>query len=528
MTKAQRQVVRRQLLDEKAVLSRLRKDYKEALSRVDSKIQELMGRQDLTPSVIYQVRYQRMVKGQIEEALGNLRSGACQHISDYTEGAYKTAFIGAQYSMQKQGVPLIFPIDRDAMVKAVKTDSKLSSSMYRRMGVNVTELRNSVSAELSRGIASGSGYADIARSIDGKFDIGMKNSMRIAQTEGHRISQESALDAMRKAKEAGADVVKQWDSTLDDRTRESHRELNGQIRDIDDYFETGDGHKALAPGQFGIPGEDINCRCVILQRARWAVEDGEGSYTKASRMEENGRCRIVDMSSVDGYQAFWNRYQTVIGKILKTNKRSLDSEMYPKTLAGVIRGKPMSFEEADHQRVNPHLLDSPGYMSNCQSCVVAYEARRRGYDVETLANFKNRTAKMLSTHTNYAWIDPKTGKHPKYIRFNGDTVAGLESFIDRTIESGKRYTFEFTWKGKGFSGHIVHMFRAANGEVNIFDPQTGKLYDWKGVRRNFLLHIKFSGIYKGKNIFCPVDILRVDNMAFDKNVVSKIMKAAGS
>ena len=108
MTKAQRQVVRRQLLDEKAVLSQLRTDYKEALSRVDSKIQELMGRQDLTPSVIYQVRYQRMVKEQIEEALGNLRSGACQHISDYTEGAYKTAFVGAQYSMQKtRGTPCL-------------------------------------------------------------------------------------------------------------------------------------------------------------------------------------------------------------------------------------------------------------------------------------------------------------------------------------------------------------------------------------------------------------------------------------
>lgn len=374
MTKAQRQVVRRQLLDEKAVLSQLRKDYKEALSRVDSKIQELIGRKDLTPSVIYQVRYQRMVKGQIEEALGNLRSGACQHISDYTEGAYKTAFIGAQYSMQKQGVPLVFPIDRDAMVKAIKTDSKLSSSMYRRMGVNVTELRNSVSAELSRGIASGNDYAEIARSIDGKFDIGMKNSMRIAQTEGHRISQESALDAMRKAKEAGADIVKQWDSTLDDRTRESHRELNGQIRDIDDCFETGDGHKALAPGQFGIPGEDINCRCVILQRARWAVEDGEGGYTKASRMEEKGRCRIVDMSSADGYQAFWNRYQAVMSgrmdfpiaqKIMTRRQERIDFtdgsagvfETAKATVYTLDDGKRLVFKEGMRREDQPLTVD---------------------------------------------------------------------------------------------------------------------------------------------------------------------------
>lgn len=40
--------------------------------------------------------------------------------------------------------------------------------------------------------------------------------MRITRTEGHRIQQASTLDAQRAAKKRGADVVKQWDSTLDE------------------------------------------------------------------------------------------------------------------------------------------------------------------------------------------------------------------------------------------------------------------------------------------------------------------------
>lgn len=39
--------------------------------------------------------------------------------------------------------------------------------------------------------------------------------MRITRTEAHRISQQAAYDALKKAKANGADVVKQWDATLD-------------------------------------------------------------------------------------------------------------------------------------------------------------------------------------------------------------------------------------------------------------------------------------------------------------------------
>lgn len=33
--------------------------------------------------------------------------------------------------------------------------------------------------------------------------------------------------------------------------------------------------KVEAPGMFGDPAEDCNCRCCLLQRARWALDDVE-------------------------------------------------------------------------------------------------------------------------------------------------------------------------------------------------------------------------------------------------------------
>ena len=56
---------------------------------------------------------------------------------------------------------------------------------------------------------------------------------------------------------------------------------------------------------------------------------------------------------------------------------------YPETIAGVKRGWEMSHEEADSGKVNPnYLFDIDAYKYNCQCCVVAYEVRRRGFDVE--------------------------------------------------------------------------------------------------------------------------------------------------
>ena len=82
------------------------------------------------------------------------------------------------------------------------------------------------------------------------------------------------MDACYKAKEKGADVVKQWDSTLDARTRDSHAQVDGEIKELDEKFSNG----LRFPGDpSGGAAEVVNCRCALLQRARWAVG---GSFTK--------------------------------------------------------------------------------------------------------------------------------------------------------------------------------------------------------------------------------------------------------
>jgi uncharacterized protein with gpF-like domain len=56
---------------------------------------------------------------------------------------------------------------------------------------------------------------------------------------------------------------RQWVSTRDDRTRESHIDLDGAPAEIGQPFEI-DGESAMYPGDFGVPELDINCRCTTI------------------------------------------------------------------------------------------------------------------------------------------------------------------------------------------------------------------------------------------------------------------------
>lgn len=64
------------------------------------------------------------------------------------------------------------------------------------------------------------------------------------------------------------------DATLDSNTRDTHRQLDGQIRETDELFVV-DTKKAMQSGGFGDPAEDCNCRCVSLTRARWGLDEKE-------------------------------------------------------------------------------------------------------------------------------------------------------------------------------------------------------------------------------------------------------------
>lgn len=280
MNKAQKEVQQAHLKNEKHVIELLKKVYEQASKDCDAQIRKLSERTDFEnlQTIIWQKQYQEALKSQLESIMDNLHTEQYTTIDGYLQNCYKNGYTGAMYDIAKQGIPVVMPIRQDQVVKAVQTNSKLSEGLYKRLGEDTKYLKKSVRAELSRGIANGSSWnemaAHIANGMKSPYNKAYNRAVTIARTEGHRIQQESGIDACKEAKKKGADVVKQWDATLDGRTRPEHREADGQIRELDDDFDVG-GQKLKAPGVGGSAWNVCNCRCCMLQRARWALDEDE-------------------------------------------------------------------------------------------------------------------------------------------------------------------------------------------------------------------------------------------------------------
>ncbi len=307
MNKRQKEIQAYFLDWEEQVIRGLKAVYRQAIRDCEQRIRQLSTRSDMEniQSIVYQTKYQQAIRGQLEGALNLLHTNEFTTISDYLSAAYQDGFAGALYDLQGQGIPLLFPMDPAQVTQAVLTDSKLSKPMYTRLGEDVNTLKLAVRAQISRGIANGSTWNQMAQElaknmVNSPFQTAQYNAMRIARTEGHRIQQQSQYDAMRKAKEHGADVVKEWNATLDARTRPDHMSLDGQIREIGDPFTLG-SLKAQYPGDFGRPEQDIHCRCCALQRARWALGEKELEQLKE-------RAKYLELDQAKDFGEFQQRY----------------------------------------------------------------------------------------------------------------------------------------------------------------------------------------------------------------------------
>ena len=299
MLKREKEFFTLMLDQEEAVLQDLTHQYKKALEDINERIQMLQSG-EMTQSKAYQIDFQKRIKEQVEAVIEKLHGDEYDTIQKYLDDSYTNGYVGTMYAISGQGLPIITPIDRNAAIKAIVTDSKINGDLYTALGLDTKKLKKRIRQEITRGIASAMSYDSIARNISNRAAMPLANAKRIVRTEGHRIQEESADDARNAAKAKGADVLKQWDASLDMVTRPVHRALDGQIREVDEHFEYGH-HRVMYPGAFGDPSQDCNCRCVALTRARWALDEKELEILKE-------RAKFFELDKSKNFEDFKNKY----------------------------------------------------------------------------------------------------------------------------------------------------------------------------------------------------------------------------
>lgn len=301
MNKYDKEIEQVALNNEKEILKQLEKIYVQALADIKKKIADLINRdEELTRSVIYQLEYQNRLEKQLNAIIEVLKQDNIVNIKSYLFKMYEDGFIGTLYNLDKQGIKMIVPLNQRQILKVIeKTIDDMTFAQ--RIGSNMKAFKEKVKNEVSRGLSSNRNYQEISQMLSIKTQESLNKSYRIARTEGHRVQNESKIDSMQEVKNRGADIVKQWDSTLDSHTRESHQKVDGEIRELNEKFSNG----LMYPGDSnGGASEVCNCRCTMLQRARWAVKNDVKLDKIDNQMsfKKNGNVNIIKAKNYDEYK----------------------------------------------------------------------------------------------------------------------------------------------------------------------------------------------------------------------------------
>lgn len=121
-----------------------------------------------------------------------------------------------------------------------------------------------ITAQVTQGIMQGESIPKIAARMKIVTDMDKSAAIRNARTATNAARQAGHDAAYERANEMGIDVQRMWIAFLDDRTRQEHRELDGQVRSVGEPF-TVDDYEIMRPCDPAAEPEMVyNCRCTTI------------------------------------------------------------------------------------------------------------------------------------------------------------------------------------------------------------------------------------------------------------------------
>lgn len=136
-----------------------------------------------------------------------------------------------------------------------RVHERLKNMIFEASQQTLRRLRGDIQGNLAHAYREGMGIEDAAKYIDGSFESMQEYELRrVARTEIVGAQNRAAHDTL---DELGVEY-EQWVAELDDRTRESHADLHGQITRTGENFSNG---LRYAGDRSGPIDEWIQCRC---------------------------------------------------------------------------------------------------------------------------------------------------------------------------------------------------------------------------------------------------------------------------
>lgn len=165
------------------------------------------------------------------------------------------------------------------------TTAKLLDLPFKEIDIEKDKKWNAkkINAELLQAIENGESISKMSERLMKVTDMDKTAAIRNARTMTTAFENLGRLDGMKKMQDNGIALQKEWLATMDDKTRDSHAELNGQKANIDEPFHSSLGD-IMCPGDPNAePSNYYNCRCTLL----YDIQGFESTLPKGTILEVN-------------------------------------------------------------------------------------------------------------------------------------------------------------------------------------------------------------------------------------------------
>ena len=218
---------------------------------------------------VFQERQWLARRDQIDEILLNADREAQRIVNDGKLGVFATNANYIGYKLEHDAnINTGFTLyDQHTVARLIENDPQIlpKAAPGVKKDKAYTYYNKLMNSAITQGIVEGETIPQIAkRIVNTTGEWSYASAVRNARTAFTGAQNAGRVEGLHQAQELGLKVQKKWLATLDDRTRDTHQDLDGQIREVDEPFEV-DGMEIDYPGDpTADPSLVYNCRCTLV------------------------------------------------------------------------------------------------------------------------------------------------------------------------------------------------------------------------------------------------------------------------
>ena len=196
--------------------------------------------------------------------------------------------------------------------------------------------KKQINSAIESAIIQGKSIDGIAEDLESRLkSINESSAVRAARTAITCAQNSGSLEGWYEARDKGVNVQKQWIASLDDRTRESHADIDQEVQELEDEFSNG----LQYPGDpSGDPSEVYNCRCSMKGFLPDYDTDTDDEGERFARDPETGEAEYVsaDMTYSEWMQSKTSNWAKAVDSIWTDIADKNDTSITPEVLVSEV------------------------------------------------------------------------------------------------------------------------------------------------------------------------------------------------